>query len=149
MEIAAVCRSLPAELRPFLVFKIAEVPQGVPQSRMSDHVCALRPFCRSVTVDLVAGHLDQANWQSAGHHALGLRLSPLTSHMQALEDIARLAAIAKRNALSSVVVGAERIDLVDCARDAGIHYISGLVIGPSLAFRGAICGWPVLRSPDV
>jgi hypothetical protein len=132
MEIANVCRNLPSELRPFLVFKIADVPPGVPQSRMSDLVCALRPFCRSVTVDLATGQFDNANWQSAGHQALGLRLSPLATPAQAQEEIAKLAAVAKRHALTSVVVGTDRLELVACARHAGINYVSGTVIGPAI-----------------
>jgi hypothetical protein len=147
MEIAAVCRNLPAEFRPFLVFKIVDVPPGVPQSRMSDLVCALRPFCRSVTVDLAPGQFDNANWRNAGHQALGLRLSPLTSPAQAHEEIAKLAAVAKRHALASVVVGADRLDLVECARHAGISYVSGVVIGPAIDVPLAMCrlSWSELR----
>ncbi|HWD27989.1 MAG TPA: hypothetical protein VG387_12540 [Rhizomicrobium sp.] len=150
MEIAAACRNLPAELRPFLVFKIADLPPGVPQSRMSDLVCALRPFCRSVTVDIANGQFDKANWQSAGHHALGLRLSALTTPAQAQEDIAKLAAVAKRHALTSVVVGADRLELVACARSAGINYISGTVIGPSIDVPLAMrrLSWSELRQAN-
>lgn len=127
MDIVAACRAMAAQLRPFLIFEIASVAVGVPQSRMSDLLCSFRPFCRAVTIELPREALGHPIYRNAGHQGIGVALAP-----DARDDITSLAAMAKAQNLISFVNGLASPALGERARNAGIQYLSGPLFGPSL-----------------
>ena len=133
MELGAACRGLSANLRPFLVFEIVDTPIGVPQSRMTELVCALKPFCRAVTVILPPGGFDSAGTASSGNQGVGLQILALTPPRRTRDDISKLAAMAARLGIASVVSGLRSRDLVDHAREAGVNYLSGPAIGADVS----------------
>src|SRR5581483_12323346 len=106
MEIAALCRGLPAALRPFLIFEICDLPDGVPQSRMADLAAALRPFCRTVAVCLPP-NASYANCQGAGIGAIGFSCSALGEFDSPSRAILKLSQAASRLQLMSFVLDVE------------------------------------------
>jgi hypothetical protein len=129
MDIAAACRALPAELRPFLILTIAGVPPGVPQSRMGELACAIRPFCRAVCIELPFGFHDHATYQNLGASGFALALPVLAAPAVARVEIAKLAAAAKRFGLRASVSGLRTLELAEHARESGIDFLSGAFLG--------------------
>jgi len=138
-EIAGACRNLASELRPFLVFEIADLPPGVPQSRMSELVCSIRPFCRAVTIDLPHGQIDHITYSNVGHQGISLVLSSSIMPPGIGEEIAKLGAVAKRLGLSSMVTGIRSVELADIARRAGVNYLCGPFIGREVDIPQPMC----------
>ncbi|HEY0105557.1 MAG TPA: hypothetical protein VGB91_05685 [Rhizomicrobium sp.] len=129
MEIASACRALPAPLRPFLIFEISEMPVGVPQSRMSDLICSVRPFCRAVSIQISRWSGEHPQFQNAGHQGLSLDLASAPMPPRIREDIVKMAGACRRAGLTSVVGGVQSLALADCARRAGIGYLCGPLVG--------------------
>ena len=130
MEIAATCRSLSGEFRPYMIFELTAVPPGVPQGRMAELVGALRPFCRGVTAQISLRDHGMLPYQGVGLHSIGITL-PRTG-MTAAElrhEVSRIAGMAKRLTLTSFVFDIPTLDLFSLARMEGITYLSGNVIG--------------------
>jgi hypothetical protein len=126
MEITAAIKSLDSGLRPFLAFLIVGVPPGAPQSRMSDLVCAIRPFCRAVLVKMPLSGLDHPISPVSGQHGIGLALDGTRA---GVHEIEKLAQFARKQGLSTFVSGIATAALAAAARDAGINYLSGSFIG--------------------
>ena len=132
MEIAGAMRNLSSELRPFMVFEIADLPLGVPQSRMSDPVCAIRPFCRAVTIDLALGQIDHVNYANVGHQGFSIALSSPIAPPGIHDEIAKLGGMTRRQGLRSMVTGIQTLDLARAACRAGINHIGGAFVGPDV-----------------
>ena len=130
MEIATLCRSLSANLRPYLVFEIDDLPCGVPQSRLFELVGVLRPFCRAVAGQLPARISSYGIYQGAGLKAIGLSLTAGgAAATEMSSEVFKLATAAKRLHILSFVSDAGTDDAVSWARSQGVNYISGPVIG--------------------
>ncbi len=132
MDIVAACRGLAAALRPYLIFEIGELPHGVPQSRLSELVCALKPFCRAVAGLLPARISSYAAYQSAGLNAIGLSLAA-GGATDMNSEMFKLCVAAKRLHILSFVLDAVTQDAVRAARDHGANLISGAPVGGPLA----------------
>jgi len=132
MEIAGAMRNLSSELRPFMVFEITDLPLGVPQSRMSDPVCAIRPFCRAVTIDLALGQIDHVNYANVGHQGFSIALSSPIAPPGIHDEIAKLGGMTRRQGLRSMVTGIQTLDLARAACRAGINHIGGAFVGPDV-----------------
>ncbi|HEX4301587.1 MAG TPA: hypothetical protein VHZ78_02250 [Rhizomicrobium sp.] len=134
MDIVAICRGLASALRPYLIFEIGELPYGVPQSRLSELVCALKPFCRAVAGLLPARISSYAAYQSAGLNAIGVSLvagGAGTTDMSS--EIFKLCIAAKRLHILSFVLDAVTQDAIRVARDQGANLISSPLIGSAAA----------------
>jgi hypothetical protein len=134
MEIVSLCRSLSAALRPYLIFEIGELPYGVPQSRLSELVCTLKPFCRAVAGLLPARISSYAAYQNAGLHAIGLSLTASGANLTEMgTEVFKLCIAAKRLRILSFVLDAVSPDAVRAARDQGANLIAGPLIGAPAA----------------
>lgn len=130
MEIASTCRSLSGEFRPFLVFELTAIPNGVPQSRMAELVGALRPFCRGVAAQIPLRDHAIAAYQGGGLQSIGIALPRIGMNGAEMRlEIARLAGTAKRLGLTSFVFDIPSLDLFSLARTEAITFLSGEVIG--------------------
>jgi hypothetical protein len=138
MEVTAICRGLSGELRPYLMFEIGEMPNGVPQSRLSELVSSLKPFCRGVLAHLSANIQNFDRYQGTGLHAIGL--SSFSSSGNANESdgehfehrVVDLCIAARRLHIMSFVLDIPNVDLLRSARDFGVSLASGFPIGPAL-----------------
>src|SRR5581483_8023224 len=72
LEIAAVCRELPRDLRPYLIFEISGLPHGVPQSRLSELVGSVRPFCRGVMAQVPPRTVNYGAYMGVGLQGVGI-----------------------------------------------------------------------------
>jgi len=130
MEIASVCRNLSSELRPYLIFEISELPYGVPQSRLSELVGSLRPFCRCVMAQLTARVANYGAYLGAGLHAIGLSLpAPGVSEIEIDSEISKLSVAAKKQQIMSFVLDVPNAALLLSARECGINLLSSPFIG--------------------
>jgi hypothetical protein len=143
MEITSLFRNLPSAMRPYLQFEIGEMPYGVPQSRLSELVGSLRPFCRGVTAYLPARIPSYAAYQGAGLSAIGLSLScgvPANTDMSS--EVLKLAAAAQRLHLKSFVLDVPNCDMLLSAHRLKVNAMSGHMIG-----KAAPMPEPVRRLP--
>jgi hypothetical protein len=139
MEIASACRGLSSSLRPYLVFEISGLPYGVPQSRLLELVGGLRPFCLAVAGQLPARVVSYGDYHSAGLAAIGLSLIPGGAGSAGMEeDVLKLCTAAKRFHVMSFVWDAITAETACWARDQGVNFISGPVIGPPVNEPSAV-----------
>jgi hypothetical protein len=138
MELTAICRSLSSALRPYLMFEIGELPYGVTQSRLSELVGSLRPFCRGVSAILPA-HIPNYNaYQGTGLYAIGLSLAPNSVGVTEIGSddfescFSELCAAAKRLHIKCCVLEVPSIEAVRYARDIGVNTLLGFLIGAPL-----------------
>jgi hypothetical protein len=130
MEVFTVCRSLAAELRPYLIFEISELPLGVPQSRLTELVASLKPFCRAVTTQLPARIPNCGAYLGAGLHAIGLSLREVeTGGGEMSSEIFKLCVAAKRQRVRSYALDVPNLELLRSAYAQGINLMSSPLIG--------------------
>lgn len=130
MEIAAALRELPGELRPYLMFEIENLPYGVPQSRLSELVGALKPFGRGVVAQLPARTANYSAYLGAGLHGIGLSLNSETVRgAEMLTEIFKLGVASARQSVMSFVLDIASEELLEAARASGISLISGPLVG--------------------
>ncbi|HMH64971.1 MAG TPA: hypothetical protein VK515_05270, partial [Rhizomicrobium sp.] len=137
VEISALCRSLSAELRPYLIFEICDLPHGVPQSRMSELAGALRPFCRSVMAQLPPRSASYGAYQGAGLHAIGLSFAASTG-AEMISEIFKLGVAAQRQHMMSFVLDIPNEELLRSAHQRGITLLSGPLIGGAMEQPGPV-----------
>jgi hypothetical protein len=130
MEIATLCRNLSSAMRPYLQFEICEMPYGVPQSRLSELVGSLRPFCRSIVACLPARMPSYAAYQGAGLSAIGLSLSASTfANTEMGSEVFKLAAAAQRLQLRSFILDVPNCDMLLSAHRQKVNAMSGHMFG--------------------
>jgi len=130
MEIASLCRGLSATLRPYLQFEISELPYGVPQSRLSELVGSLRPFCRGVWGHLPPRIPSYGAYQGAGLQAIGLSLAPSVAGTSEMgSEIFKMCAAAQRIHIKSFLSDIPSLDALLSARDWKVSMMSGPLIG--------------------
>jgi len=143
MEVASLCRNLSSAMRPYLQFEIGEMPYGVPQSRLSELVGSLRPFCRGVTAYLPARIPSYAAYQGAGLSAIGLSLAAgVSANTDMSSEVFKLATAAHRLHLKSFVLDIPNCDLLLSAHHLKVNAMSGHMIGQPTAMPD-----PVKRLP--
>jgi len=138
MEISAHCRNLPAELRPYLMFEISDLPYGVAQSRLSDLVASLRPFCRGVMAQLPARIPNYGAYLDAGLHAIGLSCSANPAGGEMISEIFKLSVAARRQRILSFVLDIPNDETLHSARECGIALLSGPRIGAAAPRPGSV-----------
>lgn len=138
MEISAHCRNLPAELRPYLMFEISDLPYGIAQSRLSDLVASLRPFCRGVMAQLPARIPNYGAYLDAGLHAIGLSCSANTAGGEMISEIFKLGVAARRQRILSFVLDIPNDEALQSARECGIALLSGPLIGAAAPRPGSV-----------
>lgn len=128
MEIAGVCRNLSSDLRPYLIFEICDLPQGVPQSRLSELVGSMRPFCRGVAAQVPLHTANYSAYLGAGLQAIGLSVAGCVP-VEMGNEILRLSQAVKKQKLLTFVQDVPRGEQLQAARALGIHLLSSPLIG--------------------
>lgn len=127
MEFVSSCRALSQDLRPYLVFEIADLPVGVPQSRLNELVTTIRAFGRGVTAEVALRNPTLSMYQGIGLHAIGLNLSAPQDSLTKIE-IERLGLSARRLGLLAFMSEVPTPALVAFGRDSGVQWMSGPAI---------------------
>jgi hypothetical protein len=139
MELSGYCRGLPGALRPYLQFEISDLPYGVPQSRLSELVATLRPFCRGVVAHLPARIPSYGAYHCAGLTAICLSLAAAgVGETEMSSEVFKLATASTRLHLKSFVLDVPNIDALIFARDMKINMVSGPLIGAASANPGTV-----------
>ena len=133
MEISALCRSLPGELRPYLIFEISDLPYGVAQSRLSDLVASLRPFCRGVMAQLPPRIPNYGAYLDAGLYAIGVSFAANVTGADMGSEIFKLSVAARRQRIMSFALDVPSDEALQSARECGISLLSGPLIGGAAA----------------
>ena len=128
MEIAGICRGLSSDLRPYLIFEICDLPQGVPQSRLSELVGSLRPFCRGVAAQVPLRTANYSAYLGTGLQAIGLSVAGGVP-TEIGNEIRRLSQAVKKQKMLTFVQDVPRSELLQAARALGIHLLSSPLIG--------------------
>lgn len=137
VEFTSACRELPSDFRQYLVFKLTDVPAGVPHSRLSELVMALKPYGRSVMAEVPFCFRDYFNYQGIGLQAIGLNFErQRLSDKEINDEVMRLATAAKRLSLPTFLSGVARQATLRTARQAGVQFMSGSAIAPFLPEPG-------------
>ena len=129
MELAYTCRNLPAEVRPYVLFEITGLPQGVPHSRMSDFITVLRPFAKAVLVHVPPHNLSFDAYQGLGIHAVGIDLDHGATQLAALQEIERIAAGGRVLHAMTFLTDVANVETLAAACKAGINLVAGPLIG--------------------
>jgi len=137
MEFVSACRDLSHELRPYLVFEIADLPVGVPQSRLNELVTTVRAFGRGVTAEVALRNPTLAMYQGIGLQAMGLNLSAPQDSLTKTE-IERLGLSARRLGLIAFLSEVPTPALVAFARNCGVRWMSGPAIAKPVLEPGPI-----------
>jgi hypothetical protein len=150
MEISALCRSLSSGLRPYLLFEIDELPYGVPQSRLSELVGSLRPFCRGVAAQLPARIHSYGAYQGAGLYAIGLSLAPSAFGTAEMGSEAfKLCTAAKRLHIRSFILDIPNLEILRTVYALGVNNVSGPLLGRPLDAPAPIRRLPARDIPGL
>jgi len=128
-EAATALRNMAEEIRPYLVVHVVDVPPGVPQSRMSDVLSGIKPFCKAVLADAPLGMQSFAHYQNAGLNALGLVVSAQIPVGAMQDEILKLCVAAKRLGVLTFLTELGSRELAAFARESGISLLSGPLFG--------------------
>lgn len=138
MKLLAECRALDAELRPYLVFSVKDLPPGIPQSRVAEVVTILQAFCGGITVraPLRSGQ-RLAAFRNAGVRGLGISLKGLAPE-EYEREIGILTAEAKRAGVPSFVTSINDTVALHLALARGVQWLCGTAIAPAVAVPGPL-----------
>jgi EAL domain-containing protein (putative c-di-GMP-specific phosphodiesterase class I) len=136
-EFTSACCEIPVDLRPYILFELAEVPGGTPRSRVADLVMGLRPYSKAVIAQVAIGGGNYATYREIGLQAIGInvRRTKLPAN-EIADEIIKLCDAAKRIAVSTVLNGVSDSQTLHAARNAGVHFMTGRVIAPFLLEPG-------------
>jgi len=135
MDFANACRELPSDYRQYLVFELADVPDGVPQSRLADLATALRPYAKAIRAYIPSGCRALSVYQGIGLQAICLDLSRLRLKSKELggDEISRISNAARRMSLPMVIGGISDVAALKMAHESGAHFLTGRAVSLPLA----------------
>jgi hypothetical protein len=133
VEFARACRELPSDLRQYLVFQLVDVPAGVVRSRLGDLVLVIKPFANAVMFEVPNFLNAYDDYAGLGLQTIGMNLArPTLSAREQAEGFSKLARFANTSTLSTFLAGVSDGASLLRARQAGIRFMTGPVIGPPL-----------------
>lgn len=130
-EYIEVIRILPPALRPFLMFEICGLPQGVPHGRLAEMSQAIRPYCRYLMV-----RIDRLKkWNFANYSEVGIKVATLDKDFQGMgikartDVIDRFAKTARGAGLNSCILRVEDMQTAVLADKSKVTFLSGGAVG--------------------
>ncbi|TWB10098.1 diguanylate cyclase with GGDEF domain [Nitrospirillum amazonense] len=133
---------IPAHLRPFLNYRLEDLPDGIPEGRLRELINCLRPFGRSVTVATKLQSRDLPTFAAAGATGVVATLpGPVLTERIAI-DLAYFASSAQKLRLGTLLEGVEIKAAEAAATAAGINFLAGDFIGPWTAVPGHVIRKP-------
>jgi hypothetical protein len=119
-------RDMPAQVRRFLILEITELSAGLPQSRLTEQVSMLAPYCRAVLARAPSDAHDVRAWRGCG--LSGVTLDCQSFDASDRKGLQRLAIFAQRAAEASVACvgyGLPATNLMLAAWAAGFTHLGG------------------------
>lgn len=124
-----ILRDIPRHLLPFTTYHFHGVPAGVPAGRLSELVAAVKPFGRTVMLEVPLTGADLGGVETSGIRVVNAALPPGASAERWRPDITRFAQQALRHHLLPAVEGVEGMAMEDLCEESGIRFLSGELIG--------------------
>jgi hypothetical protein len=126
-------RELPSEFRQYLIIQLTEVPSGVPHSRLSDLVIAVKPYAKAVMSEIPDFWRNHADYGGLGLQAIGMNFdqSRLTRQQKA-DALGKMIASAKQLGLSTFLTGVSDLTTLCSARQGKVHFVEGPAIASPL-----------------
>ena len=119
-------RDIPPEVRRFLILEITDLSAGLPQSRLTEVVSMLAPYCRAVLARAPSEAHDVRAWRGCG--LSGVTLDCRSFDASDRKGLQRLAVFAQRAAEASVACvgyGLPATNLMLAAWAAGFTHLGG------------------------
>lgn len=121
------CRAIPELLRSSIIFELIDVPPGVPLSRLSELLLALKPYCMRISVQIGIEERDMSRYRYAGAGSVSLNAHqfehfPETPRVAALGDFAERA---RKVGLEAFAFGVSSPSDAVAALHMGYEYIGG------------------------
>ena len=128
--IQALEQGLPKDAARLLVIEIADVPEGVPQSRMHELTAPLTRYCRAMVARLRLESIDFAAFRGTKVVAVGCNIAAYpASELTIIQLMSRFNRAAEKVQLGTYVRGLHSVSLAAAAVGAGFRYIDGQSIG--------------------
>ena len=122
-------RLIPTAAAKLLVIEIADVPDGVPQSRLHDLVSPLRPLCRGMTARVRLETPDLSGFGGSLLHAVGCSIATHRSaELTIIQQMGRFARVAEKAGVACFVHGIPSVSLTAAAVGAGFRYVDGSAV---------------------
>lgn len=130
LSLARRLQAIEAADRGLLIFELAECTSGMPHSRLTDLVSAVRPFCRAVIARVEGGLEPPRDWRSTGLSGLAVALDVAepAPELTIMERFKRFARSVTGPRTLVVAHGLNRRGLVLSAWSEGFTHVSGQVI---------------------
>nr|MEA2799577.1 hypothetical protein [Phenylobacterium sp.] len=119
-------RDMPPQVRRFLILEITDLSAGLPQSRLTEQVSMLAPYCRAVLARAPSDAHDVRAWRGCG--LSGVTLDCQSFDASDRKGLQRLAIFAQRAAEASVACvgyGLPATNLMLAAWAAGFTHLGG------------------------
>jgi len=129
MEYVGKCEEILSKFKDKVVFEIVGLPEGVPDTRLSEFFSALNPYCRSVLARFDLEHVNFLGYHAAGIHAVGMDI--FDSHLSEKEIMERLdkfVEAANKSSLKTYVHGVKTISLNTAVISMGFDYVDGYAV---------------------
>jgi hypothetical protein len=133
VQFTDACRELPSDFRQYLIIQLTEVPSGVPHSRFSDLVVAVKPYVKAVMSEIPEFWRNYADYGGLGLQAIGMNFaqSRLT-HQQKADALRKMITSARQIGLSTFLTGVSDLATLCSAREGKVHFIEGSAIASPL-----------------
>jgi hypothetical protein len=126
----ALEQGLPRDAARLLVIEIADVPEGVPQSRMYDLTTPLTRYCRAFVARVRLESTDFSAFRGTRVAAVGCNIAAYpASELTIIQCMNRFVRAAEKVQLETYVRGLRSVSLTSAAAGAGFRYIDGDSIG--------------------
>ncbi|WP_417317701.1 hypothetical protein [Emcibacter sp.] len=126
----ARCRTIPEELRKYVIFSLASVPAGIPVPKLQMIVSSLSPYCNSIQLECASPPRDCSGFVMPGLKYLKYRLPVKKSTDKDFwVKIAEFALSCKKHKLLSVLAEVNAVEQFLIAREIGVNFLSGDIIG--------------------
>ncbi|WP_321391916.1 hypothetical protein [Emcibacter sp.] len=124
------CRKIPEELRKYVIFTLAGVPDGIPVTKLQMIVSSLKPYCNSVQLECNSLPRDCSKYVMPGLKYLKYRLPDAASPDKNFWiKVAEFSISCKKHKLLSVLSNVNSIEQLMITREIGVNFLSGDIIG--------------------
>lgn len=117
-----------------IIFEVCGLPDGIPQSRLTELVAELHNNARSVLTRVAMDHKVFKGYHESNVHAVGIDVyTHAGSERDIMEKICAFLKAAKQYRLKTYIIGIDTISLYSAAIAEGFDYIAGYALANSVA----------------
>jgi hypothetical protein len=141
-EYVEVCKTIPKDTRNYVILSCDDFPPGVPASKLQMIGYGLRPCCRGLAANISWMMRDLAPYADAGFTIVGLFIPPDTPAAAIQLRIDEFAEGGRRQGLQTALLNVHDLHSAEIARNAGVDFVMGRLIGDYQNTPGHMCRLP-------